>query len=88
MPWWKVRHSGCTDKLLNPLAQERSRSTYIISPLVGVTVPQGRHAHQMQRKFNLELNLVDTFIDIVKYYMDFCPTNIIGRSSHHFTIFV
>ena len=59
-----------------------------MGPLVGVTVPQGRHAHQMQRKFNLELNLVDTFIDIVKYYMDFCPTKYYWQNSHHFINFV
>lgn len=53
MSWWTFRHSGHTDTLSKPLAQEISRSMYTIRPLVGVIVPQGRQTHQMQRKFNL-----------------------------------
>ena len=45
-----------------------------MSPPVGVTAPQGRRAHQMQRQLTLGWNLVDTFRDMVKYSMDFCPS--------------
>ena len=58
-----------------------------MSPLVVVTVPQGRHAHQMQRKFNLGLNLVDTFRGMVKYYMDFCPAKYYWQKHSSFHTF-
>ena len=45
-----------------------------MSPPVSVTAPQGRRAHQMQRQLTLGWNLVDTFRDMVKYSMDFCPS--------------
>lgn len=82
--WWVKQPKGSclggrsgtlvADKLLNPPAQERSRSRHSMSPPVGVTAPQGRRAHQMQRQLTLGWNLVDTFRDMVKYSMDFCPS--------------